>query len=127
MKKLDLPKTVVVDRSKWDRGRGVTEESLDPIGNVRLYSPRNKKFQMCCLGFACHQAGVSKQDIKGKTAPDDIDGFRVKSLVDRQGFSTYSCQILMETNDDTRINDEQREEKLNKIAKRIGFKFEFIN
>lgn len=113
---------VVVDRKTWLRGEGGENSYL-----------KRDDGKMCCLGFACVQAGLDKDDIAGRYSPADVieRGIRlpagVFSLVSPSGSDSQVCESLMLTNDDKHYLDEEREAKLITLGKEVGLEFEFIN
>ncbi len=118
-----------IDRSKWARG-GIK-------GDAKLL---NSQGNMCCLGFACLAAGVPEDDIKWQDVPGDLaseyksdddipDGLHSFLFQDDEtGSWKNNCLVddAVGVNDDTKINDEEREEKLKPILAKLGFDVEFV-
>lgn len=112
-------KTFLVERSTWGTGRD-GKKLLTMEGN------------MCCLGFVCHQAGVRKSKLKDMDFPENLIGdldavsFLLKevkgNLVNRK-WVERAAQI----NDDTDIEDDEREKKLISIFKKNGYTLTFVD
>lgn len=120
MPKVSIPKKIVVDRERW-LTPDVEEESY-------LCSPDSGR--MCCLGFACEQAGVSESYMEGRKMPPDLfyDGFKVEQLVTVDGRnSSEFARLAADINDDINISNEEREEQLKRLFSRYGYELVFIN
>lgn len=97
---------VVVDRRTWLRGEGAWDSSL-------LRKSDNK---MCCLGFACEQAGVPRERLMDVSYPNNEDTF-----------NGVDVEPLATVNDDPDINDTEREATLIKDGAALDIHFTFIN
>lgn len=108
---------VVVDRRTWGRG--------DPSNSALLSSTTGK---MCCLGFACLAAGLTKEQIKDRRVPSHIRDLlpaALNKLVSAGGLDSTVANLMMYEND--RGNPECREAKLIELGCEAGIEFEFIN
>ena len=133
------PLRVTIDRSRWLRGEGSHSSSL----------LRGSDGKMCCLGFVALAAGHSKEEIKGRQAPESMmrAGIDV-GFIDPLG---PVCHNLMVVNDATLparltsdlidmddapigsktvlliMNEQEREEYLTKTMVRIGIELSFVD
>ncbi len=120
---------VVVDRKLWQRG--------SMFGSTLLNS---KTGLMCCVGFACLAAGLTKGQIKGHTTiawlvnntlgldlPESLRLFLLKSK--GRGACKDSSQALQiyQANDseDLPADDPEREETIHDIGLKLGVEFTF--
>ncbi len=109
MKKL-IP--VTIRRKNWLRGGK---------GSMLL----NKNGSKCCLGFVCTAMGVKANVMKGRLGPGELKMY-IPGLTTRSHNNTESCDLAMAINDDAYYPSIDREVKLKKIAKNMGYKFTFI-
>lgn len=107
-------KTYRIDRSKWVCG-GV-RFPRDIVGTSKLL---NSKDRMCCLGQVCQQSGVPESKLSPAASPGNIE-YDVTNvprwLLDRNKYNSYVCGRMMSANDDSYINQREREAKLKKLA-----------
>lgn len=120
-RRLKTLKTVIVRGSEWLRaltGRR-TADSM-------LYNPTVRK--MCCLGIACHAAGVEKKLLKNIITPGELKAMRLlvpfPGLVGPTSNSWLSNQ-MMEVNDDETTSDQEKVGALRPLGKRAGIRFVF--
>ncbi len=115
---------VIVDRSRWYRGKGSVESRLR----------RSVDGQMCCLGFACLAAGHSEDDITEAATPLELrssllpgtEEYRAarKRLDDGHGTAIGEA---ININDSRHITDEERERDLARILTQVGIDLEFVD
>ncbi len=115
-----IGRTITVKRSKWARG-----------GKRGLARLRNDDGNMCCLGFAAEQCGYTKSQIQDQFTPEDLKHTsgvrRLIGLTKLDGSDTVTCHELAATNDDSDLNDTDREKQLQTLAKRAKFRFRFVD
>ena len=105
---------VIVKRSNWYRGKGSTGSFL-----------RRTDDTMCCLGFAAVECGYKPPDILNGSSPWSM---RATSKWPADPHTTDNdavYAILMRTNDDRDISDEEREARLIEEGKAVELEFEF--
>lgn len=110
---------VVVDRRTWYRGK---------LSGSRLL---RKDGHMCCLGFAAKACGCVADQILEVANPCSVEKGDLSSI-DR--FIDPSCknmnnritQVMIRINDNTKIEDHDREHLLKLLGMEIGLDFEFI-
>lgn len=123
---------LVIDRTRWHRGRG--------HGNSYLLNSEDK---MCCLGFECIANGYTPDQIKKVSTPRclviDIKSTSIPDNLrwlvrDREGVesslafvSTDDAKLLMDINDDMDIYDEERQQQISAIFARNSIQVTFIN
>ena len=133
-------KVFVVDRATWGHGgsRGVYSKawqkegypheavSIDPM----LLEPATKT--LCCLGFVANQCGVPKKALLNVGMPEDIGSHEEKlegvliSTLETEFPRNNTLAVEAQTiNDDDRITNKQREEKLKEVFKKHGFTLRF--
>lgn len=118
---------VVIDRKQWYRGQGDT--------NSCLLIPRGKadEGKMCCLGSVCLAAGLTKADIRGKRTPESLGpDAQVRVLTLFEAFEhcpgNYMSEVtgeMIKVNDDESIQDAEREERIIRLGKNVGFNISF--
>ena len=121
---------VTVDRKKWARGSG--SRLLVGVKSKKELSNSIKVGQMCCLGFFCLQAGVSRKRISNLS---NVDYFKTKDVVPKLSQINNSSELFLTNfareaeriNDDCAIQDNEREEKLIKLFAKNGVTLRFIN
>lgn len=101
-------RTFVIDRETWLRGDWQHSKLLRPDG------------LMCCLGQVALQLGATKKDIRDVSAP-----IGVGRPLDWNPASAALSQ-MMQDNDMAGVVDSTRERRLNKSAKRIGWRLKFV-
>jgi len=100
---------VTIDRQKWQRGEGDGEFYNEFTGNC------------CAMGFICLAAGIPLEDIIGLSAIDP----KIAELV---GNDIVGIQgKVVDLNDDSYLEDDEREEKLGNVAREAGIELTFIN
>lgn len=121
-------KTLVINRKRWGFGAN---------GGKLL---REQSQKMCCLGFACRQAGFSAKDIVGQNMPADLKqiGVRPNLLTRLSDFissrngacNTKVATRLAEVNDSNspRFKDQKvREKRIKELFKTINTRVQFVN
>ena len=125
-------KTIIIKRHKWSRGnlynnalligRNVIEVAFLTKNTSPLKKRIPKLGTMCCLGFACLALGATRKEIKNRALPKFVE--RLLPGLNRQDDEDW-CAEAATINDDEKITDEEREEKLVSLAAENGFKFVF--
>lgn len=110
-----------IDRKVWRCGYG-RYDSLGR-GQVRLL---NREGYMCCLGQCLQQSGLEKHYLLDKHFPSNLNVFVEYFTNDNCSDSELSREAYI-INDDERINQTEREEKLQKLFEKYGHELEFIN
>lgn len=121
---------LVIDRSRWLRGQGPDSMLLDSRG------------RMCCLGFACVEAGVEADRLLHAGSPEDVGSShdlltvpvlsRVKESDDEDGgvhrrvVDTALSQEAIGINDDEEMEDTAREVALAELFAREGIAVTFV-
>src|SRR5271165_6966019 len=114
------PKKLVIDESKWYRGKGSDKSKL-----------RNGRGMMCCLGFYGLACGLENRDISGKSEPSDclsLDDPKFPDwLTNKEVYSgnTSDCCVLMEINDEKSITDSSRKKQIKEIFAKHGVTVSF--
>jgi len=117
---------VIVDRLKWIRGEGVKASFLLRPGD----------YKMCCMGFACEAAGISRENLLNKKVVTDVidarceishplHGFCSHLMVD--AFDNTVAGIIYMINDNEALTDSKRESRLIELGRMVDIDFEFIN
>ncbi len=112
-----------VQRSRWLRGDG-DGMLLDPDRGNR----------MCCLGFACVAAGLTKEQISKRSLPeeayDEVDAPVIEPLVEEtvEGgvLDTSLTTRAAEINDDLGLSDHEREHGLKVLFAEHGVTVRFV-
>ncbi len=129
-------KTITIDRSRWCRGgRFTDEEDMDDAQLLTTIST------MCCLGFFCHQMGIPKKELLGIGTPEAVPynyGKKITALVNidegvdggasaTAGLSDSAfSNKAMEINDNTKINEKDREKRLKKLFAENDYRVVFV-
>lgn len=119
MKKKLIPVTIL--KRFWLRGG---RNNKDKRRNSTL---RNKDGEMCCLGFVCLAAGLSKKEILEQSQPASLDR-RIKGLAVKSGgwlVNTIITEDMMKVNDAKDILESDRIQRLTSLAKKAGYLFTF--
>ena len=122
-KKLKKPKVVTIRRSKWVHGGNRYK-----VGSTALLQAEPQRAmgsgvaRMCCLGFYCKAAGLASNEIRGVLSPRDAGDVPGLS---RNGQDLKICSEMIAVNDSTLLDMNVREERLTKLASRLGVKFVF--
>lgn len=111
---LTKPKTFVVKRSTWFRGKGHVVSALLRSDN-----------KMCCVGFLCIAAGATSSQILNKKCISRHIGLDMEYFTESSGASSNIALKIYEINDNMDLTDEQREEKLTELFKSIGIEIKF--
>jgi hypothetical protein len=131
---------VIVDRTKWYRGRGFSSSKL-------LIQNGEHTGKMCCLGFASLACGLTEDQIQDKSAPGAAcntvlwAGGKIPNRMLRFiSTSSYDygkkdglylnfqvTKYMMNINDCMRTKDYVRESQLTELAATIGLNLTFIN
>ena len=117
---------VEVDRRTWLRGdRDKAGLHVTPSG------------QQCCIGFACRAAGLTVEDIRGRAGVASLDNYPRARLFEQfprwyqtgrtMLISSDAMTKLYRINDDSEINDKERERKLTQHGHAVGIAFSFVN
>jgi len=127
-------KEVTVKRSLWTGEDGYLwgEDKDHPNENGLFCSGTGR---MCCLGFVCEKAGISKHEMEGNGMPEDLFSFLRKGdvldvwgLVEDSGEevtnSDLSCRAAA-INDDREIAQKQKEEMLTALFAEHEIKLTF--
>lgn len=123
---------LVVNRNRWRTGEGEGDYATG-LGDTQLL---NYDGYMCCLGFACLQAGVPKQEVLDKSSPGDvIDGkaedkviipkFSKNSKNNGNTLDTALSNAAIRINDDTFSTPEEKEKKLKSLFGKHGIDLVF--
>ena len=132
--KIILPERVVVKRSQWVRGvggfgtKGTGNMGVSKLLQSDVHMASDGVQRRCCLGFWCSAAGFDDDVLWGAAAPDSIalfDTLNIPGLLTTDGRRTIICQSMMTVNDDPRMSDEEREQKLTSLAKELGVEMVF--
>ena len=91
-----------------------------------------KTGKMCCLGFWGLGCGVDPQKLVGSYSPSDLGEqdrnlFGLGFQIEDEFNANRLCMLMMETNDDPDITDEEREEMLIKLFTKAGHEIEFVD
>lgn len=122
---------LVIDRSKWYRGRGSAESRLVRTGD----------YLMCCLGFCLLQRGFSQGELLDIGSPNEVGSIdrdesgaidRAKGLIERfddtlDTYETHTTECLINVNDNEDIDEETREAQITDLFAGIGVDVRFIN
>ena len=108
-----------VDRATWYRGKRTGSQLLRSDG------------LQCCIGFVCQQSGISASRIRNiKAITERISTNRLPDWMQVVGLSSstknpdlYACY---EINDDTELEDDVRENRLQEIFARHGDTITFV-
>ena len=132
-------RVVVIDRKKWARGINYGSNRLlltrENARYARRDNPENKSIRagnMCCLGFACLAAGVSKELLRDQPYPERVSGGRIlPGLTYEDEFgcirNTDFSRDAAYLNDQSGMPDTQRQKRLRSLAAKHGFTFKFVN
>lgn len=123
-------KRLVIDRSKWDRGKMFDELRLTEGADSPCTALRNAHDgRMCCLGIYLNSCGVAKRTLDGSGLPSDLAAVpRVAAwlLLTEEGSSTQVEDLFSEINDSTEITSRARERQLTKLFKQHGVEVTFV-
>lgn len=111
---------LVIDRSKWIRGEG--------HASSKLLRERDEK--MCCLGFYCRALDVPRNYMLEEGEINFALGARTPAWLRtyQEEDSQHNIEFdLYEINDDTVIDDAEREAKIIELFKLGGIEVEFVN
>lgn len=107
-----------IHRSKWLRGESDS------------YLVRRADNKMCCLGFFGCALGIKKQRMLGHSNPDSVNSKLWPEWAQSYRFGTFVSRVtlndLIITNDDPRMGESDREEKIKALFKSKGVEVEFI-
>ncbi len=121
---------VIVDRQNWYRGY---DHGCSRLLITQLEEAVGK---MCCLGFVCLAMGCTKEDIENMPSPHGLSRPAIEKISNlvipnkhRSGGYENNEEVneMIDVNDDSDINDTEREGKLINIGKRIGLDMSFVN
>lgn len=116
----DSPKTFVINRSKWFRGKGATNSRLLTASGL-----------MCCLGQIGEQCGIAPDILRYKTSPsvlpsDECNKYPTCFFVGHQRNSDLTCRA-MSLNDNSSLLDEDREQRLIDLFAEKGITLTFVD
>lgn len=117
---------LTIDRRKWKTGDFV-EGNEEYHGSGIVTQLKNDEGFMCCLGFRCHQLGVSSKLLLNNTAPNDIKGWSIPDLITGNGRNSAFTNKAMTINDDESLTHKKREEKIIAHFATINVIVKFIN
>ena len=110
-------KEFTIYKDKWVRGNGYFKGN--DFGSSALL---NKEGNMCCLGFLGEACGISRARMLNLTSPfyvdDDHSNHNYPDVV-----KDWSEFILV--NDNKKLTDRQRQDRLRRMFKNIGYKVSF--
>lgn len=115
-------KEFTVYKDSWIRGDGfVYNDDGERIylGNSELL---NNDGNMCCLGFLGESCGVSNARMLGQIEPNDVDRNKHRNYPEL-GYDVWNKFISV--NDNFRLTDRQRQDRLRRMFKKIGYKVSF--
>jgi len=118
--------TTVIERSKWYRGLGHRASRL-----------LNDEGQMCCLGFDSLRRGFTPEEILNVGSPGrfhcELEDQRATGLIDKgwkgSDFKIQNSPIvnqIIQVNDDTTMNDRDRELVLTHLFSVLGTIVRFV-
>lgn len=130
---------VTIERSSWLRGQSESALLL-----IKPSAEGESKAVMCCLGFACLAAGMTPEQIEGRTSPGSLYGIgtaipdAIKQALTRPRVPTESgwlpgivnndvCNELMRINDSQNITEEGREGKIIDLGLSAGIQFTIVD
>jgi hypothetical protein len=133
-KKIEGPKSFVIDRATWLNGRTMGKEAS------RLF--RTFDSRKCCLGFYLEACGYTERQLNNRPSPLTVDteekGQKRKRLVpdwligmdvfDERPDDSPAAKVLMTINDrlpSSGISDEDREKRVAALFKENGVKVTF--
>jgi len=111
-------KVLVIDRSLWLRGEGSQHS--------RLLRKRDDK--MCCLGFYLESCGTERKAMVEKSAPWQLGvnlAPEARWLRGTTGDNSRDASNLIDTNDDTEMPADLREERIVHLFAKQGISVEF--
>lgn len=112
-------KEVIIDRSKWWRGKGEEESRL-----------LNSHGQMCCLGFVCEAFGASSEQLREVSWPTSVLGWNLpidlKWLEHEEEHHRTEVNIGI-TNDDPHESEAAREAFVVKTFAEHDIQITFVN
>jgi hypothetical protein len=127
---------VIVDRERWLRGQG-SEFSALLVPHGRANQTGVFGGMMCCMGFACLQAGLDRAAILGHNVVEEARnaalGERGDDLMPGESekvaysWDTLLLDGLYVVNDEEGMPDGAREAELIRLGKTVDIEFEFTN
>lgn len=116
---------LIINRAKWRTG-GTTiyNDYSTGKGYTALL---NEEGYMCCLGFRCEQMGIPKENLLGKSSPENLsDDWDIPDLIDFEGKNTSFVNEAIKINDNTMLLDKKtREKEIKEHFATIGVTVEF--
>lgn len=124
---------VTVVRKNWSRGiRDESKPKHDQPVNALL---KPNTGMMCCMGFAAKEAGLTDRDIeyigairhlqyRGVSCPQSLLEFLKQDNGDNR---SSVASAIYGANDDLYCTDEDREDRLKRLGKRVGIDFTFVD
>lgn len=121
-------KVLTIERAKWRRG-GDTPEKVAEFGETVLL---NDSGLMCCLGFDAHACGIPKKNLLGVGNPSDLAAedlvrhgsryaqMRLVRRVDRW-VDNGAVLRAIKANDSRRLSERQREARIRRELKSLGW------
>lgn len=125
-----------IKRSKWIRG-------VSHVEKVYSYLLRSSDGKMCCLGFYLRSCGLSAEDIRGVSSPQQANGNTMNYPKDNPKIPKWllgekptpgdyrnnseAGKKLMDINDATSLGEIEREEEIKKRFAEHGVNITFID
>lgn len=100
---------LIINRSKWKTGEILG--NFTGKGDTELL---NEEGFMCCLGFCCHQMGISKKELLNKSIPSELVNWEIPGLLDKRGNDSKFANDALGINDDPKLSIKKREKKIKK-------------
>lgn len=112
-----------VKRSTWIRGQGVH-------GSLLLRDDGKQ----CCLGFLASACGIEDTLMLGISVPEVLPESSIHKFVssyfqdlDHSVSRSHVGDLILQTNDAEKINDEIREKELTMLFKALGVTIKFVD
>ncbi|MHA2068143.1 MAG: hypothetical protein ACXABY_27595 [Candidatus Thorarchaeota archaeon] len=115
-------KEFTVYKDSWVRGDGYVYNAngeREYMGNSALL---NNEGNMCCLGFFGEACGLSHARMIDQAEPDDVGRNKHRNYP-KLDYKVW--EQFMSVNDNSQISDRQRQDRLRKLFKKIGYKVSF--
>jgi len=132
-----MNKNFTVDRSFWHRGGWRLDSDSQRLGHGGA-ALRNDEGNACCLGHIANQCGLPWSELDGVELPGDLRStskpplygvlidFESEELTDTE--NTPNSDLVNEAagiNDNSKISDSEREEKLTELFLKSGIALTF--
>ena len=103
-------KAFTIDARNWIRGEKFTSSESSCLLNAHG--------KMCCLGFFGEVCGVERETLRSSVTPDDTND---------DAFPNWDYEPFITVNDNEKISDETRVQKLRALFKKRGVTVRFKN